>query len=82
MCVLFLGRIPIMGEKCVKILKKKKKTYRGHTDMQTFTQEMGQRAGKDNAKTGTEPRVVRKKGGRERMCLVLVSPNIPVKAPD
>lgn len=53
-----------MGEQCVTILKKKKHTER-HTGMQTHTQEMGQRAGKDNTKTGTEPRVVRKKGGRE-----------------
>lgn len=59
MCVLFVGRIPIKGEQCVKILKKKT-DREARTGMRIHTQEMGQRAGKDNMKTGTKPRVVRK----------------------
>lgn len=61
---------------------KKKKHREAHTGTQIHTWEMGQRAGKDNTKTGTEPRVVRKKGGRGGKCLLLASPNIPVKPSD
>lgn len=82
MCALFLGRIPIKGEQSVKILKKNSTQREAHTGMQIHTREMGQRAGKDNTKTGTEPRVVRKKGGRGGKCLLLVSLNIPVKPSD
>jgi len=84
MCALFLGRIPIKGEQSVKILKKTKNNphREAHTGMQIYTREMGQRAGKDNMKTGTEPRVVKKKGGRGGKCLLVVSPSIPVKPSD
>lgn len=72
MCALFVARIPIKGEQCVKILKKN--AYReAHTGTKIHTQEMGQRAEKDNTKTGTEPRVVKIKGGRGEKCLLLVS---------
>lgn len=51
-----------------------KKLYReAHTGMKIHKQEMGQRAGKDNMKTGTEPRVVRIKDGTGEKCLLLVS---------
>lgn len=72
MCTLFVARIPIKGEECVKILKKK--LYReAHTGTKIHKQEMGQRAGKDNTKTGTELRVVRMKGSTGGKCLLQVS---------
>lgn len=37
MCALFLGRIPIKGEQCVKILKKPTNHTEGHTEARRYT---------------------------------------------
>lgn len=57
-----------------------KKPYReALTDTKIHKREMGQRAGKDNTKTGTELKVVRIKDGTGEKMLVTSFTNIPGK---